>query len=36
MKNTFDHPLPNAQGYFGEFGGSFVPSELQVIIDEIT
>ena len=36
MKNTFDHPLPDARGYFGEFGGSFVPSELQVIIDEIT
>lgn len=36
MKNTFDHPLPDAKGYFGEFGGSFVPAELQVIIDEIT
>ena len=36
MKNTFDHPLPDAKGYFGEFGGSFVPAELQIIIDEIT
>ena len=36
MKNTFDHPLPDAKGYFGEFGGSFVPADLQVIIDEIT
>jgi tryptophan synthase beta chain len=29
-------PLPDDKGYFGEYGGSFVPEELQRIIDEIT
>jgi len=28
--------LPNEQGYFGEYGGSFIPPQLQGIIDEIT
>ena len=28
--------MPNAEGYFGEYGGSFVPPELQAILDEIT
>ncbi|RJG47555.1 tryptophan synthase subunit beta [Motilimonas pumila] len=36
MKNTFDHPLPNAQGFFGEYGGSFIPPQLQQVIDEIS
>jgi len=36
MKNTFHHPLPDQDGYFGEYGGSFIPEELQKIIDEIT
>lgn len=36
MKNTFEHALPDAKGYFGEYGGSFIPEDLQVIIDEIT
>ncbi|MCP3671844.1 MAG: tryptophan synthase subunit beta [Gammaproteobacteria bacterium] len=36
MKNTFQHPLPDKDGYFGEYGGSFIPPELQTIIDEIT
>ena len=36
MKNTFDHALPDEKGYFGEYGGSFIPPDLQVIIDEIT
>ncbi len=36
MKNTFNHPLPDKDGYFGEYGGSFIPEELQKIIDEIT
>ncbi len=36
MKNTFEHSLPDAKGYFGEYGGSFIPEDLQVIIDEIT
>ncbi|WP_087016913.1 tryptophan synthase subunit beta [Thaumasiovibrio subtropicus] len=35
MKNSFDHPMPNADGYFGEFGGSFIPPELEVIMKEI-
>jgi len=36
MKNTFTHPLPNDEGYFGEYGGSFIPPELQTIINEIS
>ena len=36
MKNTFNHPLPDDKGYFGEYGGSFIPEQLQVIMDEIT
>lgn len=36
MKNTFEHALPNEQGYFGEYGGSFIPEQLQAIMDEIT
>lgn len=36
MKNTFIHDLPNENGFFGEFGGSFIPDQLQTIIDEIT
>ena len=35
-KNIFDCPLPNDEGYFGEYGGSFIPPELQTIMDEIT
>ena len=33
--NTFNHPLPDTKGYFGEYGGSFIPPELQTIIDDI-
>ncbi|MFO6423321.1 tryptophan synthase subunit beta [Motilimonas sp. KMU-193] len=36
MENTFQHAEPNAQGYFGEFGGSFIPEELQKIMDQIS
>jgi len=36
MKNTFTHPLPNDEGYFGEYGGSFIPPDLQIIINEIS
>lgn len=36
MKNTFNHPLPNKDGYFGEYGGSFIPPELEAIMNEIT
>ncbi len=28
--------LPDDKGYFGAYGGSFVPPELQAILDEIT
>ncbi|WNO09378.1 tryptophan synthase subunit beta [Teredinibacter sp. KSP-S5-2] len=35
MKNTFDHPLPNEEGFFGEYGGSFIPEQLQAIMQEI-
>ncbi len=28
--------MPNSDGYFGEYGGSFVPPELQDVLDEIT
>ncbi len=28
--------LPNKEGYFGEYGGSFLPPELQKIMQEIT
>ncbi|CAA0117087.1 Tryptophan synthase beta chain [BD1-7 clade bacterium] len=36
MKNSFSHALPNKEGYFGEYGGSFIPPELQAVMDEIT
>ena len=36
MENTFVHALPNEAGYFGEYGGSFIPDELQKIMDDIT
>ncbi len=36
MKNSFDHALPNSDGFFGEYGGSFIPSELQEVMNEIT
>lgn len=29
-------PLPDQEGRFGEYGGSFVPEKLQAILDEIT
>jgi len=35
MKNTFTHELPNADGYFGEYGGSFIPEQLQEIMSQI-
>jgi len=33
--NIFDCPLPNQEGYFGEYGGSFIPPELLEIMQEI-
>ncbi len=34
--NIFDCPLPDEKGFFGEYGGSFIPPELQTIMDEIS
>jgi tryptophan synthase beta chain len=34
-KNIFTCELPNEKGYFGEYGGSFIPPELQTIMAEI-
>lgn len=31
-----DIPLPDAKGYFGEYGGSYIPEVLQKVMDEIT
>ena len=36
MQNTFEHPLPDDKGFFGEYGGAFIPPELQGVMDEIT
>ncbi len=35
-KKLTDFQLPDEKGYFGDYGGSFIPPALQVIIDEIT
>jgi tryptophan synthase beta chain len=35
MKNYFK-TVPNQEGFFGEFGGSFIPPHLQVEMDKIT
>lgn len=35
MKNSFEHTLPNKEGYFGEYGGSFIPPQLETIMEEI-
>ena len=35
-ENIFDCPLPNENGFFGEYGGSFIPPELKTIMDEIS
>lgn len=29
-------PLPDREGRFGEYGGSYVPEQLQAVLDEIT
>jgi tryptophan synthase beta chain len=36
VENNFNHPLPNESGYFGEYGGSFIPAELQAVMNDIT
>ncbi len=34
-KNIFNCPLPDENGYFGEYGGSFIPPDLEKIMQEI-
>ncbi|MCF7944060.1 MAG: tryptophan synthase subunit beta [Spirochaetia bacterium] len=34
VKNNLSN-LPNEQGYFGEYGGSYLPPQMQTIMDEI-
>ena len=34
--NTYFKHYPDRQGFYGRFGGSYVPAELQKAIDEIT
>ncbi len=37
MTNSInDYKLPDSRGYFGDYGGSFVPPQLQDVLDEIT
>ena len=31
-----DTPMPDADGYFGEYGGQIIPPELKAVMDEIT
>jgi len=35
-KNIFNCPLPDEKGYFGEYGGSFIPPDLEKIMQEIS
>ena len=34
--NTYLKNYPDANGYFGKYGGAYVPQELKVAMDEIT
>ena len=34
--NSFDCAMPDENGYFGEYGGSFIPPQLQEIMGDIT
>ncbi|WP_028585280.1 tryptophan synthase subunit beta [Desulfogranum mediterraneum] len=34
--SRYPHQYPDATGHFGEFGGSYIPPELQVEMDKIT
>lgn len=36
MQNSFEHSLPDDKGFFGEYGGAFIPPELQGVMDDIT
>ena len=34
-KNLNTTGMPDEKGYFGEYGGSFVPEALQKVMDEV-
>ncbi|WP_320129454.1 tryptophan synthase subunit beta [uncultured Sphaerochaeta sp.] len=36
IKDIDTTDLPDQNGYFGEFGGSFIPPQLQTVMDEVT
>lgn len=36
MSDIKNIPMPDQNGYFGEYGGSFIPEQLAVIMEEIT
>ena len=36
IRNTFTFDQPDKNGFFGDYGGSFIPEQLQAIMDEIT
>ena len=33
--NTYFKNYPDANGYFGKYGGSYIPPELQTAMNEI-
>ena len=35
-RKNYTTKMPDKRGYFGEYGGSFVPPEIQKVLDEIT
>jgi tryptophan synthase beta chain len=35
MLNTLTYPLPDANGYFGDYGGSFIPPQLEEVMADI-
>lgn len=35
MKNTNEYNQPNKEGYFGQYGGQFVPPQLVKILNEV-
>ena len=34
--DTYFRNYPDANGYFGKYGGSYIPPQLQAAMDEIT
>ncbi|MCH8474204.1 MAG: tryptophan synthase subunit beta [Opitutales bacterium] len=36
MNLTLTYPFPDDSGFFGEFGGSFIPPQLEEVMKEIT